>query len=268
MITMDGTAARLVVGSKESGDSLLLYGSYARGDYDATSDIDILRIATHRARGERMHEHVSIHTYDIKDLNAMAKQGSLFILHLLREAKPLQDPREFFSELRNAFVAPKSYAFDAKAALTPASPILNISEPLFQRSPQTFMSTAMFLCRTLVYAEHADRGPFSFSLKSLAEKDEIASILWGIKNRSMSYSDFWRLREIVRSKLLLDSVGADAVSIKELTARRQGDPLFDSLLRRIVSGLRGAPYPVASNNRLQATANSVRSSLAPAVCRA
>ena len=55
MITMDGTAARLVVGSKESGDSLLLYGSYARGDYDATSDIDILRIATHRARGERMH---------------------------------------------------------------------------------------------------------------------------------------------------------------------------------------------------------------------
>jgi hypothetical protein len=256
MITIDGTAARLVVGGKESGDSLFLYGSYARGDYDATSDIDILRIATHRARGERMHEQVSIHTYDIKDLIAMANQGSLFILHLLREARPLQNPREFLSELRNAFVAPKSYASDAKAALTPAIPLLNISEPLFQRSPQTFMSTAVFLCRTLVYAEHADRGPFSFSLKSLAEKDETASILWGIKNRSISYSDFRSLREIVRSKLLLNSVGAEVVSIKELAARSKGDPLFDSLLRRIVSGLRNTPYPVATNIALQGNRNS------------
>ena len=32
---------------EHDGDAYLLYGSYARGDYEQSSDVDILRITTH-----------------------------------------------------------------------------------------------------------------------------------------------------------------------------------------------------------------------------
>jgi hypothetical protein len=111
------------------------------------------------------------------------------------------------------------------------------------------MHAALFLCRTLVYAEHADRGAFSFSMRELAVKDEIASMICSIKDQSISYSDFRRIREVVRSKVEWKSKFPDAFSIEEVAERSQGNALFDGLLRRIGEGLASDPYtmPVESS---------------------
>ena len=214
MILIEKTTGTPLLRGEESGDSFLLYGSYARGDYDSTSDVDVLRIATSRASGELIDGRISLRTYDIKDLLAMARRGSLFVLHLVQEAKPLHDPRGFLGDLSATFQKPDSYASEAQRTLAPASALLDIDESLFEIAPQPFISTTVFICRTLLYAEHADRGPFSFSLRSLAEKDEIASMIWELKNRSTSYSDFRRIGQIVLSKLPSTMVREDAFRSK------------------------------------------------------
>lgn len=245
MIIDEKTLRDTLMISDQSRDSYLLYGSFARGDYGSSSDVDILRITTSRKRTQRIDGRASLHIYDINDLLAMARQGSLFILHLVREAKPIYDPCGYLGYLSAAFQKPDSYTSEARRTVGSASGLLDISESLFDSAPQRFMDATVFLCRTLVYAEHADSGSFSFSLRALAAKDETASMIYELKNRSVSYSDFRRVREVVRSKVEWSTGCPEALSIDELSQRSRGNPLFDSLLRRIVEG-DGDPYLVPS----------------------
>jgi predicted nucleotidyltransferase len=246
MISEESIRDALLIG-KHSRDGYLLYGSCARGDYSSSSDIDILRITTRRERSKRIGGRVSLHVYDIKDLRAMAKSGSLFILHLVRESKPIHDPCAYLGDLSGAFQKPESYTADARRAVGPASALLDISASLFESAPKAFMHASLYLCRTLLYAQHADRGPFSFSLVSLAATDETASMLCSIKDQSVSYSDFRRVRQVVQSKVESSFVRRDASSIGELAQRSQGDPLFDGLLRRIIEGPDGDVYELPCN---------------------
>lgn len=222
--------------NEHDSDAYVLYGSYARGDYESTSDIDILRITTSRMRAPRLDGQVLLHIYDIKDLLNLARQGSLFILHLMREAKPIIDPSDYLRQISAAFRKPTSYVSAAREITANASTLLDVDASLFATAPRRFMDVGIYLCRTLIYAEHADRGPFSFSLRSLATEDEIASMICKIRDASLSYSDFQCLRQAVREKLISTEARVDVSSIAELTQRKQGDPLFDGLLRRIVEG--------------------------------
>lgn len=239
---------------KENRDSYLLYGSYARGDYESSSDIDILRITTRRMHSQRIAGSASLHIYDIKDLLEMARRGSLFILHLVREAKPIIDPCGYLRDLSASFQRPASYTSEARLTVGSACALLDIDESLFETAAQPFMDATLFLCRTLLYAEHADReSSFSFSLRALAATDETASMICNIKRQSASYSDFLRVRQVVRSKVKWKA-RPDAISIEELAQRSRSNALFDSLLRRIVGGLNGdgyvMPVNIGSNNSL------------------
>jgi len=220
-----------------SRDSYILYGSYARGDHDPISDVDVLRITTKRMRVNRVDGHISLHIYDIKDLVAMAREGNLFILHLLREARPLHDPCKYLLQLSAAFQKPVSYVSAARQMVQRATGLLAIDESLFETAPKAFLDVSIFLCRTLVYAEHAEQGPFSFSLRFLAAKDETANMICRIKGQSISYSDFRTITQVVLTKVGTPAVWSNASSIEALAKRGQGDPLFDGLLRRIVERL-------------------------------
>jgi predicted nucleotidyltransferase len=223
-------------------DSYLLYGSYARGDYESSSDVDVLCITTSRKFAPRIDGRVTLHIYDIKDLLATSKVGGLFILHLIKEAKPIHDPCDYLKQLATAFQKPDSYTSNARLTVGPATALLDVSESLFETAPKPFMHAALFLCRTLVYAEHADRGAFSFSMRELAVKDEIARMICSIKDLSISYSDFRLIRDVVRSKVEWRPGLPEAFSIEEVSRRCQGNALFDGLLRRVVQGLGSDPY--------------------------
>src|SRR5262245_2982860 len=117
---------------EKSSDSYILYGSYARGDYDPASDIDVLRITTRRMRSNRVDGHVSLYNYDIQDLRTMAGEGNLFILHLLREARPLHDPCGYLNELNASFQKPTSYVSKFRELVQRATCLLDIHESLFE----------------------------------------------------------------------------------------------------------------------------------------
>lgn len=242
----------------QTRDSYLLYGSFARGDYESYSDVDVLCITTSRKLAPRIDGRVTLHIYDIKDLLETARLGGLFILHLIKEAKPIHDPCAYLEKLSVAFQKPSSYTSNARRTVGPVTALLDVSEALFETAPRPFMHIALFLCRTLVYAEHADRGAFSFSMRDLALKDETASLIYRIKDQSISYSDFSLIRHVVRSKVEWKPTFPDAFSIEEVAQRSHGNPLFDGLLRRVVGGVASDPYmvPAEWSPARSVTANS------------
>jgi predicted nucleotidyltransferase len=246
MISFEKEICDLLGIAKETKDSFLLYGSYARGDYDSNSDIDVLRITTNRIPANRLNGHLSVYVYAIKDLLAMARHGNLFILHLLREAKPLHDPHSYLERLGDTFEKPQSYAVEACKWVRPATPLLDINESLFMTAPRPFMSSAIFLCRTLLYGDHADRGPLCFSLSSLASQDATASLLYDVKRRSTSYVDFCNVSKIIYQRLGCRPAPTTASTVEELVERGVGYSLFDSLLRRVVEDVSGDPYLITS----------------------
>jgi hypothetical protein len=93
MMTLDEAIQNLASAQwAQPGDTTLLYGSYARGDFTASSDFDFLRITKTRQHHVRIADRISVHTYALKDLEEQAARGSLFVLHLASEALPALGP--------------------------------------------------------------------------------------------------------------------------------------------------------------------------------
>src|SRR4051794_28884949 len=75
-----------------------LYGSVARGTDDNTSDLDVLVVGPALSGGPMTRspvatlprtEHLSLRNYSWAEVEAMASYGSLFLLHLHLEGRPL-----------------------------------------------------------------------------------------------------------------------------------------------------------------------------------
>tara|TARA_A100001391_G_scaffold72416_3_gene46299 strand:+ start:2969 stop:3637 length:669 start_codon:yes stop_codon:yes gene_type:complete len=76
--------------------AVVLYGSVARGDDDEASDIDILVVSSnglpvddHAFSSLAQGRPINISCYTWSEFEAMSASGSLFIKHLLYEAKPI-----------------------------------------------------------------------------------------------------------------------------------------------------------------------------------
>ena len=140
MIELDPITGRILLREHDANECLILYGSHARGDFTAASDVDVLRVANTRALRESIEESITLHTYTLDDLLLMARQGSLFVLHLLREGRPLNDPSGVMPTLRAAFCRPDSYLQAARERLGCAIRLLDIDDSLFATAPREFVA--------------------------------------------------------------------------------------------------------------------------------
>jgi predicted nucleotidyltransferase len=78
--------------------NLLLYGSYARGDEQKDSDVDLLTITegfSHKA----VFNKVNISYYNRLKITEMALSGALFVLHLNKEARVLIDEDDILTHI-------------------------------------------------------------------------------------------------------------------------------------------------------------------------
>lgn len=247
MIELDQSTGRLLLREHDPSDCLILYGSYARGDFNAASDVDVLRVSDAHNFRQVLDESITVHTYALDDLLLLAGQGSLFVLHLLREASPLNDPGGVMQALKSAFHQPNSYVEAARVRLRRAIRLLDIDESLFATAPREFLATASFVCRSLLYAAHADRGEFSFSLRSLAVHDEVAALLLATKNARTTFDSFRRIRRAARDYLQEEAELTTVSSLRELSALGEADAVFDGLMRRIAMRLSSDPYDAVSS---------------------
>lgn len=99
------------------GPALILYGSKARGDSRANSDVDLIFASNGEELGAPSQANgVSVHRYPKGWLEKGAAAGSLFAYHVAFEGSGLEDPQDFLGRLRGLFQRKASYTKDIRIA--------------------------------------------------------------------------------------------------------------------------------------------------------
>ncbi len=148
--------------------ALMLFGSYARGDQSPTSDIDILQVADAGGRSYRTGK-VAVAVYSLARLREMAREGSLFILHLICDGKILDDPYECFRPAFAEYVRPSNY-LRLRSELSIALKLLDVTDAFYADHARELNQVASFIFRTVVYAKQAEVGRPCFSLRVAARQ--------------------------------------------------------------------------------------------------
>ncbi len=90
--------------------AILLFGSRAREDNGRGSDTDLLLISPPGTPQHKSIGHLSMFFYPWEKLTNDAREGDLFVCHIVREAKPVFDPLGQLDQLRSKFRLRTSYA--------------------------------------------------------------------------------------------------------------------------------------------------------------
>ena len=96
--------------SDQGVSAILLFGSRAREDNSRGSDTDLLLISPPGTPQHKSIGHLSMFFYPWQKLTSDARDGDLFVCHIVREAKPVFDPLDQLEQLRSQFRLRTSYA--------------------------------------------------------------------------------------------------------------------------------------------------------------
>ncbi|MDR6182769.1 anti-phage Hailong system nucleotidyltransferase HalB [Asaia bogorensis] len=105
-------------------EALMLFGSAARGDSDANSDIDMLAVNEHGKPFTRKISNFELQIMQFSDLFSMAQRGDLFAIHLCLEGKVIVDRRGLFPLIRNSLIIKTSYKTEISWAIDLAKYLL------------------------------------------------------------------------------------------------------------------------------------------------
>jgi hypothetical protein len=122
---------------------------------------------------------MSISVYDRRTLEGMAIRGNLFVLHLRTEGIILRDPAGALLSCLDAYVAPDNYE-PQRATLRELANLLDVSIVEYTSSWHAYGSLALYVLRSALYADAAERGQPMFSMSAvlkLLSLEYIAPIL-------------------------------------------------------------------------------------------
>lgn len=144
----------------------LLFGSLARADQTEGSDTDLLLIGLEEETRHVTVGHLSLFLYPWTQLERDARDGDLFVCHLVQEAKPLIDPDGYLERLRQAFRYRVSYAAEIGRATDLAWFLANFGNEL---NPQLLFRRALWCVRTVLIARSAEARQPVFAPARLAD---------------------------------------------------------------------------------------------------
>lgn len=154
---------------------LLLYGSYARGDFIADSDVDLLALVPNMTSGGSSGL-ASLSCYTAEQLRSA--RGTLFGAHLARDGRIIWDPT---GELSAALATMGSVdAVRLFSRIRHLAQVLDASEDDLATSLPGLLREAKYLLRSALYGKAIQDGDPCFSVRELAERhhdDRLATLL-------------------------------------------------------------------------------------------
>lgn len=147
-------------------DALLLFGSRARGDHSASSDIDLLAVTENKKPTVSGSADASLFHYSFDWLKHKASSGDPFVWHLVTEAIAIYDPADNLSALRQEF----RFKDDYRKQITQASDvgwlISLLGDEMSAKEANRWLAWAV---RTISIAHAATLQKPAFSGSALAE---------------------------------------------------------------------------------------------------
>lgn len=147
--------------------AILLFGSRARKDYSRGSDTDLLLVSPPGTPKHKSIGHLSMFFYPWEKLTSDARDGDLFVCHIVREAKPVFDPLGQLEQLRSQFQLRTSYAREISCARDLGWFLDRHAGAL---SSSVVVRRMIWCIRTLLIARLAERGTPIFAPLELVKE--------------------------------------------------------------------------------------------------
>lgn len=180
--------------------SVVIFGSYARNDYNEDSDIDILLVHPEYYPTVQI-DKLSISTYSTEKLIEFAKNGSLFILHLIKEGK-LLNGHPIIETLSKEFKMPDFRILSKE--LVQSSKLINIDERVFQKYSIKIIGVQKFVLRSIIYMKGIENGADTFNIYKVLEHislEELNYIFDRTFQKNMKFNQFQSINKIIASLL-------------------------------------------------------------------
>lgn len=146
-------------------ESLILFGSVARGSETPTSDVDMLAIGGDASAYSVKSNGVEIQNYTVDKFMSMAREGDLFGAHIAMEGKAIFDPLGVFIRYRETYSLKDSY-LDEKNCAFDLAKFLLFHGGKFKNKDLVARRFA-WAVRTVLIATLAEKRKFVFSPEGL-----------------------------------------------------------------------------------------------------
>lgn len=164
----------------------LLFGSLARADHSEGSDTDLLMVNLDEDTRHVSVGHLSLFLYPWRRLQQDARDGDLFVCHLVREAKPLIDPENYLPKLQATFQFRSTYRDEIDRASGFGWYLVRFGDEL---NSSLLTKRALWCIRTILIARNAERRDPVFAPQRLAEQTRSAAARDLLCNRHQLHDD-------------------------------------------------------------------------------
>lgn len=161
--------------------SVVLFGSRARGDHRMRSDVDLLGITDTWVANPKPTRGATMFLYDFNYLLKRAKEGDLFLSHIVHEGQVLHDSARAFSQITKRFQFRESYEDEIRAA-TAIIKFIVAADVLVDNL--AIRKRVVWAMRTILIARAASTQCAIFSSSGLAAKFKIEGLEKVIDDRS------------------------------------------------------------------------------------
>lgn len=164
--------------------TLILYGSRARQDNSASSDVDLFAIGNEDDYRMVVASKVNLAVYSRETALQMTSSGDLFMLHIVREGRPIYDERLLFRDLVASFKFKSTYGRDIYNAIELGWALIALANTT--KNWALLNKRIAWCVRTVVIAQAADERKAIFSARELAEYSRHKTVELLIENKENS----------------------------------------------------------------------------------